>query len=269
VELDDFKTGNHTPPVFAAVTATKDESGRLWVYINTGLYLSPSHRTFSYKNYIIGVIDECWDNANKYFNSNCSPVRRVELADAKNVSGYINVNGGSCGPSVLNFTQTTTENMCVCDDSGCSMKQAVKSTNALTDFCVLQNNKKGWFYELDGYIAYSRPAVSFGVLMSMYFKPSDDPCTPVGETFISALRYNTGLPPANPPFVAVGNTENSKLKYSISIGYGSPPLGEVFRIIRDSAGNASVIGQISTGPIFNLKQQIGGQSGRFVLWIEK
>jgi len=269
VELDDFKTGNHTPPVFAAVTATKDESGKLWVYINTGLYLSPSHRAFSYKNYIIGVIDECWDNANKYFNSNCSPVRRVELADAKNVSGYINVNGGSCGPSVLNFTQTTTENMCVCGDSGCSMKQAVKSTNALTDFCVLQNNKKGWFYELDVYIAYSRPAVSFGVLMTEYFKPSDDPCMPVGETFISALRHNTGLPPANPPFIAVGNTENSKLKYSISIGYGSPPLGEVFRIIRDSAGNLSVIGQTSTGAIFNVRQQIGGQSGRFVLWIEK
>ncbi|MEM1879158.1 MAG: hypothetical protein QXJ18_05300, partial [Desulfurococcaceae archaeon] len=162
-----------------------------------------------------------------------------------------------------------TENMCVCSDSGCSMKQAVKSTNALTDFCVLQNNKKGWFYELDGYIAYSRPAVSFGVLLSMYLKPSDDPCTPVGETFIAALRYNTGLPPANPPFIAVGNTEGSKLKYSISIGYGSPPLGEVFRIIRDSAGNLSVVGQTSTGAIFNVRQQIGEQAGRFVLWIEK
>lgn len=269
VELDDFKTGNHIPPVFAAVTATKDESGRLWVYLNTGLYLSPSHRTVPYKNYIIGVIDECWDNVNKYFKSTCSPVRMADLADAKSISGYVNVNGGSCGPSVLNFTQTTTENMCVCGDSGCSIKQAVKSTNALTDFCVLQNNKKGWFYELDGYIAYSRPALSFGVLMTEYFKPSDDPCTPVGETFITALRYNTGLPPANPPFIAVGNTEGSKLKYSISIGYGSPPLGEVFRIIRDTAGNLSVIGQTSTGAIFNVRQQIGGQVGRFVLWIEK
>ncbi len=269
VELDDFKTGNHIPPVFAAVTATKDESGRLWVYLNTGLYLSPSHRTVPYKNYIIGVIDECWDNVNKYFKSTCEPVRKVDLADAKSISGYVNVNGGSCDSSVLNFTQTTTENMCVCGDSGCSIGQAVKSTNALTDFCVLQNNKKGWFYELDGYIAYSRPALSFGVLMTEYFKPSDDPCTPVGETFITALRYNTGLPPANPPFIAVGNTEGSKLKYSISIGYGSPPLGEVFRIIRDTAGNLSVIGQTSTGAIFNVRQQIGGQVGRFVLWIEK
>lgn len=273
VELEDFKTGRHIPPVFAAVTATKDESGRLWVYLNTGLYLSPSHRNIPYKNYIIGVIDECWDNVNKYFKSTCNPVKKANLANSKNISGYVNVNGDSCDSSVLNFdfTQTKTENMCVCGDgdSGCSIGQAVKSTNARTDFCVLEKNKKGWFYELDGYIAYSRPAVSFGVLLSMYFKPSDDPCTPVGETFISALRYNTGLPPANPPFIAVGNTEGSKLKYSISIGYGSPPLGEVFRIIRDSAGNLSVVGQTSTGAIFNVRQQIGEQAGRFVLWIEK
>ena len=29
-----------TPPVFAAVSATKDKSQNLWVYVNTGLYLS-------------------------------------------------------------------------------------------------------------------------------------------------------------------------------------------------------------------------------------
>ncbi len=271
VELSDFKTQNHIPPVFGGVTATKDEKGRLWVYLNTGLYLSPNHSLVPYRNYIIGVIDPCWDEGNMHFKSTCNMIiRKSELADARAVSGYKHVNGGSCNANMLRFTDKVTEDICICGGSGCSHKQVTKGTNSQADYCLLDDSKKGWFYELDSmHMAYSRPSVSYGVLLSMHFKPSQDPCTPIGENFISALRYNTGLPPSNPPLITADNTQEGQLNFSVYAGYGSPPIGEVFRIIRDYSGNLRVIGQSSTGAPFNIRQNLGNQAGRFVLWIEK
>ncbi len=266
IDLDGFSDNANTPPVFAGVTATKDENNNLWIYLNTGLYFSANHRQVPYKNYIIGFKDPCWDSTNNYFTDNCSAViGGTDLADANNMNGYDN-----CSTSSLNFTQGQTRQICECVGQSCSLKNVYISTNAQVDLCRLQSNKKGWYYYLgQGALAYSRPFVSFGVVLSMYFVPSDDSCTPMGETYITALNYKTGLPLSRPPLVMPNNTEGSKVKSTFLVGYGSPPLGEVFRFVRSSAGEGRVIGQISTGSIFNIQQQLGPQTGRFVLWIEK
>lgn len=271
IELEDFATQGHVPPIFARVSATKDELNRLWVYFNTGLYLSPSHRNPPYRNYIVGLMDPCWDEANNRFSSGCSRVvRRNELADANNVVGYAGLNQSRCDSSVLRFTTSERKQVCQCSETGCAMREVVVNTNAQTDNCVVSEGRRGWFYELpNGHLAYSAPVVSFGVVISIHFKASDDPCTPVGETFVSALRYNSGLPPSRPPLVATDSVSGNTLNRYINLGYGSPPLGEAFRFVRDTASSGRIIGQTSTGAIFNVEQQLSQHSGRFVLWIEK
>ncbi|MFN3599583.1 MAG: pilus assembly protein, partial [Aquificaceae bacterium] len=270
LNLDSFSTSGHAPPVFAATTATKDEEKNLWVYVNTGLYLSPTHNNpVPYTNYIIGFKDPCWDSTGNYFNPNCSAViSKNDLADARNVLGY-STGYSNCNADVLNFSEKhQTKQVCGCDSNGCSLKSVVLSTNAQTDMCKLQNAKKGWYYELDsGALAYSRPIVIAGVVYSMYFKPSQDVCTPVGESYISALNYKTGLPPSKPTLLVPGNTDTNRLKAGVAVGYGAPPLGEAFRFIRTGAGSGRLIAQISSGAIINVETQL--PPGRFVLWIEK
>ncbi len=265
LDLDSFRTGNHTPPVFAAVSATKDENQNLWVYVNTGLYLSPRHNQIPYDNYLIGFMDPCWNPAGKYFDPTCSiTVSKNDLADANSISGYSN-----CNSTVLNFTSSQTKKMCSCDQNGCSQKDVVISTNSQVDQCKLQAGKKGWYYKFDSpALSHSRPLVAFGTVLSIYFKPSQDICTPVGETYIAALNYKTGLPPANPPLATVGNTSGNTLKYSVFAGYGAPPLGEAFRYVSTPQGDR-IIAQTSLGGLINIQFQGQRKPGRFVLWIEK
>jgi len=264
LDLDSFKTSNHTPPVFAAVSATKDKSQNLWVYVNTGLYLSVNHSQIPYDNYLIGFKDPCWNPVGKYFDSTCSIIlSKNNFADANNVNGYAN-----CDISVLNFTSSQIKKVCTCNQSGCTQKDAVISTNSQVDQCRLQDGKIGWYYKLEPpALSHSRPLVAFGIVLSAYFKPSQDVCTPIGETYVAALNYETGLPLANPPLVMPGNAESNKLKYSVFVGYGSPPLGEVFRYVSTPYGDR-IIGQTSLGALINIQFQAKRQ-GRFVLWVEK
>lgn len=272
VDMNSFNTNGHMPPIFSSPAASFDENGQLWIYLNTGIFLSPNHRNIPYKNYIIGFKEPCWDSENKKFKASCSDtVKKSDLADANNVSGYKKPDGNSCSVNDLKFTKTEKTNLCDCDASGCSIKEVVKSTNANTDICNLENSKKGWFYELpNNQIAYSKPVVMFKSFISNIFEPDSDPCSHGGKSVLYALNYKTGLPPSKPPILISNNTETDKLKSYVEIGYGSTPLGESIRYIRSTVSEGTIVTQTSSGSILNIKQQTGVDSkGRFILWIEK
>lgn len=280
-DVSTLAQNNNTPPVFGAPTAALDEDGNLWVYFNTGIYLSPNHSSFNYTNYLVGFKDKCWNRQNYRFD-NCDNTHitvRDDLVDSTATTQFNDSNLWlQCSNDVLNITGFQTRNICTCTDGGCAPMPIVVSTTGPADpkQCKVSSQKYGWFYPLPSrHIAYSKPLVSFGIVLSAHFRPSNDVCMPIGETFTTALHYHNGLPPRRPPLLMPGNVNTNSagsptsLAHSVRIGFGSPPMGEVFRFIRTESGEGRLIGQVSTGAVFNIRQQLDSHVGRFVLWIEK
>ncbi|MFN3976479.1 MAG: pilus assembly protein [Aquificaceae bacterium] len=271
LDLDSFAENGNTPPVFAGVSAVIDDNGDLWIYVNTGLFLSTNHRNIPYSNYLIGFKDPCWDRNTKGFNTSCSAtVSKGDLVDSKILSNYTDrLSGQQCTDDYLKFTQYRTQKQCICTQNGCSQQDIVISTNALVDNCTL-GDKKGWYYKLpNGGIAYTKPITIAGVVLSSYFEPVNDPCQAGGKTYALALNYKTGLPFSNPPLVIVGNADmqNKLLNYQMFLAYGAPPLGEMFRFIPTSSG-IEVVWQTSGSGVGRAPLNIR-TIRKFVLWIEK
>ncbi|MEN3034356.1 MAG: hypothetical protein ABDH18_05140 [Aquificaceae bacterium] len=280
-DLSSFAQNNNIPPVFGSPTATLDEDGNLWVYFNTGIFLSPNHASFNYTNYLVGFKDKCWKKSDSKFDqcNNTHISTKNDLVDSTASSQFNDSNLWiQCSNDVLNITGVQTRNVCICNESGCARQPIIVSTTGPADpkQCKVSDQKSGWFYPLpSGHIAYSKPLVSFGIVLSAHFKPSDNVCLPIGETFTTSLHYHNGLPPRRPPLLMPGNVNTNSsgnpttLAHSIRIGFGAPPIGEVFRFIRTESGEGRLIGQVSTGAVFNIRQQLDAHVGRFVLWIEK
>ncbi|MCX7760595.1 MAG: PilC/PilY family type IV pilus protein [Hydrogenothermaceae bacterium] len=255
VDMSSFKNSNHIPPITAAPTFTKDETGKLWVFFGTGRYLTESDKSLSYNNYFIGFKDQCWD--------------------------------GSCSTAYTktDFTDTTSENiqatitdikqMCICDTSGCSNRDIVYYASGNEPAEV----QKGWYKTLTNEAVISQGIVFGSILDFLTFVPPNDICAFEGSSNLYALYYKSGTAYPNPailsPSAVTGTIEigqNVTVNPKISLGTGIPPTGNPFQVSvsQNNPNQYEKFIQLSTGAILRQKQQpVPTSKGRFKLWIEK
>jgi type IV pilus assembly protein PilY1 len=258
IDLGTFATAGNTPPVFGAPNFTKDEFGKLWVFFGTGRYvMDSSDKAISYDNYLIGFKDENW-------NSGTCPTAytRAQLTDVTNRS--------------LMITITDVKQICMCDASGCGMKDVVYGADSSS---VPPEPTRGWYYRLTGEAIYSQALVIGGIVDALTYVPPQDICQMEGSSNLISVYYKTGRPYPRPSVlspnvvsgtIAVGSSV--QLLQKISVGQGIPPIGNPFQALQSSQANQQLekFAQVSTGVVLRITQQRATTSEeRFLLWIEK
>lgn len=244
-------------PVFSAPSFTKDKSGNFWVYFGTGRYLSDSDKTFTYNNYLVGLMDDCW-------NGQCT--NTYTLSQLYNATG-----------ATANIVVTRTTQRCVCNWGSCSNKEY--AVDGYYNGTVPPNISRGWFHQLKkgsdfNELIYSQPFVFAGNLDVLVFRASNDICKVGGETHLLTVCYNTGIPCQKPSALIFEATSGSSITLTsvIYVAPGAPPLGQPFQVatFTPSTGQYEKIAQASYGVILRLTQQMQeGTRGRFILWLEK
>jgi len=262
IDLSTFATAGNTPLVFGAPNFTKDEFGRLWVFFGTGRYIMDSSDiAISYNNYLIGFKDENWNR------STCpAAYEKDDLMDVTNQS--------------LTVTITEVKQMCMCDASGCGMKDVVFS--AYSNSMPLEP-PRGWYYRLTGEAIYSQVFVIGGIVDALTYVPPEDICQMEGSSNLISVYYKTGRPYPRPSVlspnvvretdrgnIAVGRSV--QLLQKISMGQGIPPTGNPFQVLQSSQARQQIekFVQVSTGVVLRITQQrVIDAEERFLLWIEK
>jgi Tfp pilus assembly protein, tip-associated adhesin PilY1 len=253
-------SGN-TPPVFGAPNFTKDELGRLWVFFGTGRYvMDSSDRAISYNNYLIGFKDENWNRGT------CAAYRERDLEDVTN-------------KELLTVTITEVRQMCMCDASGCGMKDVVYNAYSADSSALRETEKIGWYYRLPGEAIYSQPLVIGGIVDALTYVPPQDICQMEGSSNLISVYYKTGRPYPRPSVLspnAVSGTiavgRSVQLRRKISVGPGIPPIGNPFQALQSSQASQQLekFAQVSTGVVLRITQQKAiDAEERFLLWIEK
>ncbi len=268
IDLSTFATAGNTPPVFGAPNFTKDELGRLWVFFGTGRYvMDSSDMAIFYDNYLIGFKDENWNSS----SSTCpTAYTRAQLTDVTNES----------------FTITITEvrQMCMCDASGCGMRNVVYNAYSAHSSALTEPpGARGWYYRLPGEAIYSQPLVIGGIVDALTYVPLKEICQMEGSSNLISVYYKTGRPYPRPSVlspnavreedrgnIAVGNSV--QLLQKISVGQGIPPIGNPFQALQSSQARQQLekFAQVSTGVVLRITQQRAiDAEERFLLWIEK
>ena len=260
IDLGTFATAGNTPPVFGAPNFTKDEFGRLWVFFGTGRYvMDSSDKAISYDNYLIGFKDENW-------NSGTCPTAytRAQLTDVTN--------------QPLTITITDVKQICMCDASGCGMKNVVYDAYS-ADSSALTEPPRGWYYRLTGEAIYSQVLVIGGIVDALTYVPPEDICQMEGKSNLISVYYKTGRPYPRPSVlspsvvsgtIAVGQTAG--LLQKISVGQGIPPIGNPFQALQSSQASQQLekFAQVSSAEVLRLTQQKATTAEeKFLLWIEK
>lgn len=261
IDLGTFATAGNTPPVFGAPNFTKDEFGNLWVFFGTGRYvMDSSDKAISYDNYLIGFKDENW-------NSGTCPAAytKDDLSDVTN--------------QPLEITITEVRQLCMCDASGCGMKNVVYNAYITDSNNTPTEPPRGWYYTLTGEAIYSQPLIIGGIVDALTYVPPQDICQLEGSSNLISVYYKTGRPFPRPsvlsPNVVSGTIEvgeSVQLLQKISVGQGIPPIGNPFQALQSSQASQQVekFAQISTGVVLRITQQKATTpEERFLLWIEK
>lgn len=256
VNLSDFNTDSHRPPVFGAPTATKDEMSKVWVFFGTGKFLSSIDKILPYDNFLIGFKDDCW-------NGTCST--SYTKANMTNTTG-------------INISATVSEvkNMCRCSSQGCGLESVVTNTRYTG---TLNEVERGWYYSVGREAIYASPIIFGGIVDALTFVPPGDICQMEGTSNLLALYYKTGTPYPRPavlsPNAVSGDRRvgsNVQVRGHIFAGQGVPPIGNPFQTSVPAGQNVQYekFVQLSSGLIMKIPQQAATESqGRFILWIEK
>lgn len=258
INMNDFSTNNNIPPVFGAPNFTKDENGKLWVFLGTGKLLTSNDKNINYKNYLIGFKDDCWDGScNTTYN-------KSNLTETTNAT--------------VQATVMQTDTICICSSNGCSNQTVVVATKDWNSADLTEVNR-GWYITLNGEASYSQAAVFGGIVDFITYIPPGDICAYEGNSNLYALYYKSGKAYPNPSIIAPGAVSSTTVGQTatiynkISLGRGIPPIGNPFQIMSSSLAPSSKYEkyiQVSTGVIIKQQQQaVPPSQGRFILWIEK
>ncbi|MDW8136516.1 MAG: PilC/PilY family type IV pilus protein [Thermodesulfobacterium sp.] len=250
---DVSKAFNVNAPVFGAPITTKDKVNNLWVYFGTGRFLRNEDKLQG-TNYFIAFKDDCWIG-------NCSTT--YNLSNLNNLTN-----------STANIVVTRTESICNCNWGGCGNRTV--AVDGYYNGTIPPYNPRGWYQVLENgttysKMSYSQPFIFGGNVETLVYKSINDPCQLIGETYLMAVCYDTGIPCEKPSFhVHLGEVGRQlTLPREIFLSPGSPPLGQPFQVAKyDSpTGQYMKFVQTSEGNIIALSQK--GSGGRYTLWIEK
>jgi type IV pilus assembly protein PilY1 len=203
-------------PVTAAATVTLDNASNSWVFFGTGRFFSPTDKTSTDRQYLVGVKD-------KVVSGGCSPgtdpngCLQQNLLDVSsaNVSGssVTGVSGVSTFSDLVSTIQNGTSSVSAKDGWVLQLFPA-DSTQGLGAERVIVN------LTLVG-----------GALFAPTFMPYTDTCTAAGQSFVYGMYYLTGTGYTDPILTdsnGVGARRVSAgegVASSVSIQIGAEPTG--------------------------------------------
>jgi type IV pilus assembly protein PilY1 len=276
-------------PIFAKTTNTIDSNYKLWLYLNTGRFLTNDDKIDNSTQYIIGIkdINDKWKDPTKTFyisfpsdlyNSSGTSV----TASIKTVKCYclgvecgdaaydVNLAEYTCSKGYPVVTETTNAIIEDSNNGQCNDKSVTNCEAQIT---------YGWFRELNnGERAYSEPFLAGGILDVLSFKPKEDLCSYGGDSYLNAIYYKTGTPYDQPMFLD-SSSETSTLKIddpnnpTIGIasrkllGPGAPPIGQGITALPSDKDKFTKLIQTSVGAIIKQKQQADDTNSKLIFKI--
>lgn len=246
--------GNY--PFTASPDAVKDGDGNIWVYAGSGKYFSDQDEADVSAQVFIGVKD---------------------LAHTTHIGSgtYLLVDRSS---ETVTGTVATTEQVCAYnatlrDFSNQTIVTSVNITSTIPDIPA-----NGWYVTLpnSGEKMISRPLAVGGVVDFLTYKPSSDPCSYGGDSYLYALDYLRGIAPSvvaiRGPGATSGTTDTVTVYRSIALGRGAPPIGEAIIIPPPKEGQEQLKKkiQVATGVIVEaVNQPAISVISKFLHWLRK
>ncbi|WP_298037694.1 putative Ig domain-containing protein [uncultured Desulfuromonas sp.] len=240
-------------PFTASPDATRDSVGTTWVYAGSGKYFSDLDESDTSDQIFFGLKD---------LSTITYPLVATDLDDQSAVT--------------TTGTVTGTTSVCLYDsaDNDFSMQDLVTSVSG-TEAAA---SDTGWRLTLSGgERMITRPLAVGGLVDFLTYKPSSDPCSYGGNSYLYAVGYTSGVAP---PSVAIrapdttnGATEGTvTVNRGILLGPGAPPTGEAIIIPPPKEGQEQLKKkiQIATGVIVEAENTpVLSVISKVIHWLKK
>lgn len=246
-------------PITASPDAARDTAGNIWVYAGSGKYNSDVDETDSAAQIFFGL---------KHL-SNPNPAYPWDT-DADDLVNQTNV--------ATTGTVTGTATVCSYDpaNNGFANRTLVTSINQTSS--AVSTPARGWYLALqNGERVITRPLAVGGLVDFLTYKPSSDPCSYGGESYLYAVGYTTGVAPSKvairaPETTGGVTTGTVTVAKGILLGPGAPPTGEAIIIPPPKEGQEQLKKkiQIATGVIVEAENMpVISTISKIVHWLKK
>ncbi len=263
------QTWNPTPnylfadsfPFTASPDAVKDENRKTWVYIGSGKYDSDLDEAETAGQVFLGLKDD----------SIVSTLSKTFLDDRTNT----NTTG----------TVTGTTTMCMFDSTTNNFGAKTLATSINTTSAAVPPSTRGWYVSLSTSPTVerviSKPLAIGGLVDFLSYKPTHEPCSSGGDTYLYSLGYTTGVAPENisilhPDMTGGATSGEVTVAKGIRLGPGSPPRGESIVIPPVKEGDDEdpdrppKMIQVGTGAILQVKNETAySVISQIVHWMKK
>ncbi len=291
IKLSDFCQANYCPTVFAqpetGIDILEDNTPRLWIFFGTGKMLNEDDKLTKkkgYKNYLFGIVDECWNPAGQLNQTTSCPVTysRSDLMDVTNKKTIVSLDNTQTAKICRCYTSCNPDctSTCQFEDVYVKVGDPIDYIEDITQQNCQNGKCKGWYIEFTGRVVMSSPVLVETILDVLSYEPPDNICGGLGYTYLTAVNYKSGTPPPKPTMLYVDNVvvtganqgEIAGGGTGKLIGKGAPAQGkgaiEVSGSPTDPARYEKKI-QLSSGVTVKQRQQKRFESGRYILWMER
>ena len=242
-------------PFTASPDATKDTEGNIWVYAGSGKYYSDVDESDTSAQIFLGIKDSA---------TITYPQNAVGLTDRTTTT--------------TTGTVTGITTACLYDSTTNSYGLRTLVTSITPTSSAASVPAVGWKQVFStGERVITRPLAVGGLVDFLTYKPSADPCSYGGESYLYSLGYTTGVAPATVAIrapEATGGTTTGTVTVArgILLGPGAPPTGEAIIIPPPKEGQESLKKkiQIATGVIVEAENSpVFSVISKIVHWLKK
>ena len=160
---------NATRPITSSVALSLDTFGNVWLFIGSGRYFSNEDKVNTETQYMFGIKDPFFNNAQTAYYHNYASSLELEIADLFEADPYVIILGG----------------------------EVYEYQNYFGDWSFLLETARaedGWIRSLTipGERILTKFAILGGIVFTPSFVPNEDPCGFGGDTYLYGQYYETG-----------------------------------------------------------------------------
>lgn len=160
---------NATRPITSSAALSQDSFGNVWLFIGSGRYFSNEDKINVDQQYMFGIKDPFFNNAQTDYYHDYSSSLELEIADLFNADPYVIILGG----------------------------EVYEYENYFGDWSFLLETARaedGWIRSLTipGERILTKFAILGGIVFTPSFVPNEDPCGFGGDSYLYGQYYETG-----------------------------------------------------------------------------
>ena len=194
---------NATRPITASAALSLDTFGNVWLFVGSGRYFSNEDKTNVDQQYMFGIKDPFFNNAQTDYYHNYGSSLELEIADLFEADPYVIILGG----------------------------EVYEYENYFGDWSFLLAEARkhdGWWRSLTipGERILTKFAILGGIVLTPSFVPNEDPCGFGGDSYLYGQYYETGTAYYNPVFtqgteeVTIGDEVMTRVLDKTLLGMG-------------------------------------------------